>query len=90
MPDILQDFPDATLAIVGDGDQRQRLEAQARVLKIQDNVCFLGAMPQSELPAYYATADVFVGPSITVASGDREGLPVAFIEALASGCPVVL
>lgn len=89
MPDILQDFPDATLAIVGDGDQRQRLEAQARVLKIQDNVCFLGAMPQSELPAYYATADVFVGPSITVASGDREGLPVAFIEALASGCPVV-
>ncbi len=41
------------------------------------------------LPEYYATADIFVGPSVVAEGGDREGLGLVFVEALACGCSVV-
>ena len=89
MPAVLQDFPDTTLVVVGDGPLRGELEALAESLQIDDHVHYVGAVPQAGLPAYYATADVFVGSSIVAESGDTEGLPITFMEALASGCPVV-
>ena len=46
-------------------------------------------MPQADLPAYYASADLFVGPSIVAEDGESEGLPVVLIEAMAAGCPAV-
>ena len=50
---------------------------------------FEGAKRPDELPAYYHAADVFVGPSIVAEGGDTGGIPVSFMEAMASGCPVV-
>ena len=54
-----------------------------------DNVIFAGALPNSELPAYFASADIFVGPSIKVEGGDTEGFGLTFVEAGMSGCIVV-
>ena len=89
MPEVLQAFPDTTLVIVGDGPLRGKLEALAKSLQIEGHVKFLGALPQAELPAYYASADLFVGPSIVAEDGESEGLPVVLIEAMAAGCPTV-
>lgn len=75
--------PEAQLLIVGDGPERAALERLSARLGIQDRVSFAGAVPNDKLPALYASADLFVGPTA------EEGLGVVFAEAMASGCPVI-
>lgn len=90
MPRILAARPDVTLRIVGFGPERESLEAQAQRLGIAQHVVFGGAMAQADLPALYRRASVFVAPFIRDDSGDQEGLPVALMEAVATGCPFVV
>jgi glycosyltransferase involved in cell wall biosynthesis len=82
-------LPDATLVIVGDGPDRAQLEAEADLMGLGDGVKFVGAVPNTELPAYYAQADVFVAPSVVGRNGDTEGLGVVLLEAAAAGVPLV-
>jgi glycosyltransferase involved in cell wall biosynthesis len=90
LPQVLSRCPTAKLIIVGDGEEREDLVRQAARLGLTDrNILFLGPMSHSDLAWLYATADVFVGPSITTDDGDREGFGLVFVEALASGCAVV-
>lgn len=78
---------DVQLVIVGDGPLREELENQA---KPQGNkVLFLGSKTHEELSTIYASADIFVAPSITAKDGDQEGFGLVIIEAMASGLPVV-
>ncbi len=74
---------DAHLQIVGDGDQREFLENKTRALRLGAQVEFLGARPQTELPALYAQSDAFVLPSV------REGMGLVLAEALLCGAPVI-
>ncbi len=74
---------DARLKIIGAGPERGALEAQTRRLNLSDCVEFVGALPQTELPAQYAACAVFVLPSI------REGMGLVLAEALWCGAPVV-
>ncbi|MDB5689169.1 MAG: glycoside hydrolase [Sphingomonas bacterium] len=76
-------IPDATLLIVGQGPARAALEAQVAALGLRDRVRLLGPLPHEALPALFAAADVMVLPSVA------EGLANAWVEALASGTPVV-
>lgn len=78
---------DAKLVIVGDGPLRKQLEEQAK--EQGEKIEFLGAKTHDELKTIYASADVFVAPSITAKDGDQEGVPTAIMEAMASGLPVV-
>lgn len=78
---------DALLVIVGDGPLRGELEKQA--LGMKDKVVFLGAKAHEELKTIYASADVFVAPSITAKNGDQEGIPTTIMEAMASGLLVI-
>lgn len=78
---------DALLVIVGDGPLREKLQRKA--VELKSKVRFLGAKTHEELKAIYASADIFVAPSITAEDGDQEGLPTAIMEAMASGLPVV-
>ncbi len=89
MPAVLHHLPEARLVIVGDGPLRADLEKLTRQLDITDAVMFLGAKRPEELPPYFASADVFVGPSIVAAGGDTESFGLVFAEAMASGCPVI-
>src|SRR3989344_1716514 len=89
MPLVLKQYPKAKLLIIGDGPEKERLIKETKELGVDRSVAFIGKMPNKELPKYYASADIFIGPSIVTKSGDTEGLGVVFLEALASGCAVI-
>jgi glycosyltransferase involved in cell wall biosynthesis len=89
LPGVLAHRPKARLTIGGFGPEEPALRALVERLGLQSAVTFLGALPQSELPALYRRAAVFVAPFVRAESGDQEGLPVALMEAIACGCPVV-
>lgn len=89
LPEVLRERPDVRLSIAGFGPDEQRLRSLAEGLGIASQVRFLGALPQAELPGLYRRAAVFVAPFIRAGSGDQEGLPVALMEAIACGCPVL-
>ena len=86
---LRRDFPDLTLRIIGDGTLRNTLETQVETLRIGEVVKFEGALSSKQVSSAFARATLCVIPSITAASGDREGLGLVTIEAMASGCPVV-
>jgi len=73
--------PEAELVLVGDGVERTALGKQAAGLGVAEHVQFLGT--RDDVPALLATFDVFVLPSRT------EGLPMALLEAMAAGLPIV-
>lgn len=74
----------AQVAVVGDGPLRAQLEARAGSV-----VTFLGARGKEALAAEYATASIALYPSVPAANGDRDGLPVALLEAMSAGCAIV-
>jgi len=71
-----------SLVIVGDGDQRSVLEQLAEELEIVEAVCFAGAVTDPH--SYYRACDIFVSLS------EIEGFPMALLEAMSYGCPVVI
>jgi phosphatidylinositol alpha-1,6-mannosyltransferase len=82
--------PDARMLIVGDGPDRPRLAALIDRLGLGREIRLAGPVPWAELPAHYAAADVFAMPCRTRGLGlDVEGLGLVFLEAAASGLPVV-
>jgi phosphatidylinositol alpha-1,6-mannosyltransferase len=90
LPSILRSAPDAGLLIVGDGPDRRRLEAIADREGVRAAVRFTGAVPWAELPAHYDAGEVFAMPCRTRRAGlDVEGLGIVYLEASATGLPVV-
>jgi len=73
---------------IGDGPDRSRLQMLTAELGLSDRVVFKGAVPPAELPAYYASADVFVQPN-RVEGSDFEGFGIVFLEAAASGLATI-
>ena len=74
-----------SLEVVGDGPLRAEVEAAAAGMPVE----FRGALSRTDLAAAYARSEVVVVPSVSAASGDQDGLPVAMLEAMAAGCAVV-
>jgi colanic acid/amylovoran biosynthesis glycosyltransferase len=76
-------------AIVGEGPLRPMLEAMIAAAGLGDRVKLLGARKQEEVRELLSQAAVFVLPSVVTPRGDRDGIPVALMEAMAVGLPVV-
>ncbi|QGP88760.1 glycosyltransferase [Gordonia sp. 135] len=90
LPLIRRTIPDAVLVIVGGGPYAEKLHALATRAGVEDQVIFTGSVPAEELSAYHNIADVFAMPSRTRGGGlDVEGLGIVYLEASATGVPVV-
>ncbi|UFR04960.1 glycosyltransferase family 4 protein [Streptomyces sp. Go40/10] len=90
MPRILAAEPDTVLLIVGGGPYEKDLRRMADETGVAGSVRFTGAVPWSELPAHYGAGDVFAMPCRTRRGGlDVEGLGIVYLEASATGLPVV-
>jgi phosphatidyl-myo-inositol dimannoside synthase len=89
-PRVLEQVPGASLLIVGSGPLSATLHHQSERLRLTDSVHFTGPVPAGELAAHYAAGDVFAMPCRTRRGGlDVEGLGIVYLEASASGLPVV-
>ena len=75
--------------IVGGGELRFQLEAQAHRSGLEDLVRFRGPLPQSEVGELLGKASVFAAPCVVTDDGDRDGLPTVLLEAMAVGAPCV-
>ena len=90
LPLIRRRVPDAALLIVSGGPDAPRLHRLAVTTGVADDVIFTGSVPWEELPRYYAAGDVFAMPCRTRRGGlDVEGLGIVYLEASATGLPVV-
>ncbi|MFG2952542.1 glycosyltransferase family 4 protein [Streptomyces sp. NPDC048291] len=90
MPLILAAEPDAVLLIVGGGPYEKELRHLVRETGVEASVRFTGAVPWAELPAHFGAGDVFAMPCRTRRGGlDVEGLGIVYLEASATGLPVV-
>ncbi|WP_026341296.1 glycosyltransferase family 4 protein [Actinomadura atramentaria] len=89
-PRVLRSVPDAALLLVGGGPYRADLERLARATGVERSVVLTGGVPWEELPAHYDAGDVFAMPCRTRRRGlDVEGLGIVYLEASATGLPVV-
>ena len=81
MQAVVSQRPDLKVLFAGDGELRTALQERALELHLENNVFFLGN--RADIPALLAASDYFILPSLW------EGLPMALIEAMASGLPVI-
>jgi len=81
---IKPQIPDIWLAIAGKGPLQAVLQQQATDLGLNDNVKFLGFLPDDQLPIAYQAADLSVMPSQSL-----EGFGLAVLESLACGTPAL-
>ena len=85
---LAQDYPDLAYVVVGSGEDLPTLEKLAGDLGVGDRVSFLTNVPDSDLPALYNCAEIYLGLSRTL---DRrvEGFGISLVEASACGIPVL-
>ena len=81
MSRLVPRWPHLHCVLIGDGLGRQSLEAYTQALGLQRNVTFLGT--QHDIGAWLSALDLFVLPSL------HEGSPIALLEAMAAGCPII-
>lgn len=80
---------DIKYVVAGSGEEENRLKQLAEDLGVENRVRFVGYVPDDKLASYYNMADLFVMPSERLENGNVEGFGISFLEANASGLPVI-
>ena len=86
---LATEFPSLRYVLVGEGHDESRLRALASDVGVADRVVFAGAISDSDLPEAYAASTVYLGASRVDNTINVEGFGISFLEASASGLPVV-
>lgn len=90
LPRIRRQVPDTALLLVGGGPHRSSLQRLVEATGMSGQVVITGSVPYDTLPSHYAAGDVFAMPCRTRHRGlDVEGLGIVYLEASATGLPVV-
>ncbi len=85
---FLNNYPEATLTIAGEGPMLAELKELTRKLKIADRVDLPGFVSQEKLRELYYASHIFLHPSETGSDGNQEGIPNSMLEAMVTGLPV--
>jgi len=85
VPLVLEEIPETKFVIAGKGSEEKKLKELAKSLGINDNVKFVGFIPNEELPEYLNTVDVYVSTALSDA-----GIAASTAEAMACEMPVVI
>jgi len=75
--------PRIQFIIAGEGSEKEKIEKRIEELKLTENVFLIGFVPEETLPQYYRASDVFALPTL------YEGFGIVYLEAMASGVPIV-
>lgn len=86
---LTEEFPALRYVLVGEGHDEKRLRTIAAELGVGERVIFAGAISDADLPEAYATSTVYFGASRVDNEINVEGFGISFLEASASGVPVV-
>lgn len=89
LPKILEKVPNLVWLIIGDGSKKDEIIKSIQKNYLQNVVRFIGKLPYTELPKYYQLADLMVLLTHPDESSTEEAWGTAFVEAAASGLPVV-
>jgi phosphatidyl-myo-inositol dimannoside synthase len=87
--ELREEFPDLRYVIVGEGEDRDRLNALASGLGVGERIHMVGALRDTRLPAAYAAATLYVGLSRVDRDVNAEGFGISFLEASAAGVAVL-
>lgn len=80
---------DVTYRVIGSGEEQAALRQLVDRLDINESVTLVGRLRQQEVVNVLRDSDLFILPSVTAKDGDQEGVPVALMEAMAMGLPVI-
>ena len=86
---VVKKYPEARLFFGGKGKLLSTCKDLVKELEIGEQVFFLGRLSRAEIVKLFTASLAFVQHSVTAASGDSEGTPVAILEASAAGLPVI-
>jgi colanic acid/amylovoran biosynthesis glycosyltransferase len=86
---VVDKFPDATLAMVGQGPLFEETKKIITDLQLEKSVSLLGVLNSAQIKELFAKTRCFVQHSVTAANGDMEGTPVTILEAGSSGLAIV-
>jgi glycosyltransferase involved in cell wall biosynthesis len=84
MKEICRDYPHCKLVVIGSGGLLEEMKRMAKKADLEKNIIFLGYVEHHKLPRYFATADIFILPSLS------EGYSLVVREALSSGTPSIV
>lgn len=87
--EVLKKHPHANLLMAGEGPLLNTCKNLVELYKLSDNITFLGVITQDEFRIILIESLAFVQHSITADNGDKEGTPVAILEASGAGLPVI-
>ncbi|MFA5188356.1 MAG: glycosyltransferase family 4 protein [Patescibacteria group bacterium] len=88
LPELTKQIPNLIYIIVGNGPDRERLEKLAEDLKVRGNLIIAEDIPNSNLPAFYSLANIFIMPARQIGE-DIEGFGIVYLEANLFGKPVI-
>jgi len=86
---LVEKYPDIKYHVIGGGNEEKELRRRIESRGIESNVEFLGKVSDSRLKREFSEAAVFVLPSVIDETGDRDGIPVVLMEAMAMRIPCI-